>query len=222
MLRRLSIALAHIGRNICYCLPLGKSQRRLVGVILVFVLAFLLLFKGVLDSLESLGYDRSALCGKRKTVTPDLGGNGIIDIWSRNSTQQTAGYKEKNVFLTVRHFIKLNVGRVQTPTLAILLDRKNAIAGFQKEKYYTVKLKADGLDAVSEKATDESEAKRIAGECSGKSAVVKSVKTERKTVNPPKLYDLTTLQRDANRLYGYTAQQTLDYVQSLYEMKLCT
>ena len=117
---------------------------------------------------------------------------------------------------------KLNVGRVQTPTLAILLDRENAIAGFQKEKYYTVKLKADGLDAVSEKVTDEGEAKRIAGECSGKSAVVKSVKTERKTVNPPKLYDLTTLQRDANRLYGYTAQQTLDYTQSLYEMKLCT
>ena len=117
---------------------------------------------------------------------------------------------------------KLNVGRVQTPTLAILLDRENAIAGFQKEKYYTVKLKADGLDAVSEKITDEREAKRIAGECSGKSAVVKSVKTERKTVNPPKLYDLTTLQRDANRLYGYTAQQTLDYTQSLYEMKLCT
>ena len=117
---------------------------------------------------------------------------------------------------------KLNVGRVQTPTLAILLDRENAIAGFQKEKYYTVKLKADGLDAVSEKITDEGEAKRIAGECSGKSAVVKSVKTERKTVNPPKLYDLTTLQREANRLYGYTAQQTLDYTQSLYEMKLCT
>ncbi len=117
---------------------------------------------------------------------------------------------------------KLNVGRVQTPTLAILFDREKSIADFKKEKYYTVRLKADGLDAVSEKITDESEAKRIAGECSGKSAVVKSVKTERKTVNPPKLYDLTTLQRDANRLYGYTAQQTLDYTQSLYEMKLCT
>ena len=117
---------------------------------------------------------------------------------------------------------KLNVGRVQTPTLAILLDREKSIADFKKEKYYTVRLKADGLDAVSEKITDESEAKRIAVECSGKSATVKSVKTERKTVNPPKLYDLTTLQREANRLYGFTAHQTLDYVQSLYEMKLCT
>ncbi len=117
---------------------------------------------------------------------------------------------------------KLNVGRVQTPTLAIFLEREKAIEGFQKEKYYTMKLKADGLDAVSKKITDESEAKRIAGECSGKTATVKSVKTERKTVNPPKLYDLTTLQREANRLYGYTAQQTHDYVQSLYEMKLCT
>ena len=117
---------------------------------------------------------------------------------------------------------KLNVGRVQTPTLAILLDREKSIADFKKEKYFTVKLKADGLDAVSENITDEGEAKRIAEACSGKSAVVKSVKNERKTVNPPKLYDLTTLQREANRLYGYTAQQTLDYVQSLYEMKLCT
>ncbi|MBR5090062.1 MAG: hypothetical protein IK093_11610 [Ruminiclostridium sp.] len=117
---------------------------------------------------------------------------------------------------------KLSVGRVQTPTLAILLDREKAIADFKKEKYFTVHLKADGLDAVSEKITDADEAKRIAEECSGKLAAVKSVKTERKTVNPPKLYDLTTLQREANRLYGFTAQQTLDYTQSLYEMKLCT
>ena len=117
---------------------------------------------------------------------------------------------------------KLNVGRVLTPTLAILLDREQAIADFKKEKYFTVHLKADGLDAVSEKITDADEAKRIAEECSGKPVAVKSVKTERKTVNPPKLYDLTTLQREANRLYGFTAQQTLDYTQSLYEMKLCT
>ncbi|MBR5089991.1 MAG: DNA topoisomerase 3 [Ruminiclostridium sp.] len=117
---------------------------------------------------------------------------------------------------------KLNVGRVLTPTLAILLDREQAIADFKKEKYYTIRLKGDGLDAVSEKITNEDEAKRIAGECSGKTAVVKSVKTERKTISPPKLYDLTTLQREANRFYGYTAQQTLDYTQSLYEMQLCS
>ena len=79
---------------------------------------------------------------------------------------------------------KLNVGRVQTPTLAILLDREQAIADFKKEKYYTVKLKADGLDAVSEKITDESEAKRIAGDCGGKPAVVKSVKREKDGQSP--------------------------------------
>ena len=88
---------------------------------------------------------------------------------------------------------KLNVGRVQTPTLAILFDREKSIADFKKEKYYTVRLKSDGVEAVSEKITDEGEAKRIAGECAGKTATVKSVKTERKTVNPPKLYDLTNL-----------------------------
>ena len=116
----------------------------------------------------------------------------------------------------------LNVGRVQTPTLAMICERENGIANFRKEKYFNVHLKADGLDAVIEKIADHDEADRIRCECDGKPANVSSVKSERKTVNPPKLYDLTTLQREANRLYGFTAQQTLDYTQSLYEMKLCT
>lgn len=116
----------------------------------------------------------------------------------------------------------LNVGRVQTPTLAMICDRENSIKDFKKEKYFNVHLKADGLDAVHEKVKEHDEADKIRSECDGKEAIVKSVKTEKKTVNPPKLYDLTTLQREANRLYGFTAQQTLDYTQSLYEMKLCT
>ncbi len=116
----------------------------------------------------------------------------------------------------------LNVGRVQTPTLAMICERENGIATFQKEKYFNVHIKEYGLDAVKEKIRNYDEAEQIRRECNGKLAQVDSVKTERKTVNPPKLYDLTTLQREANRLYGFTAQQTLDYVQSLYEMKLCT
>ena len=116
----------------------------------------------------------------------------------------------------------LNVGRVQTPTLAMLYERENNIGSFKKEKYFNVHLKADGLDAVLEKVKEQSEAEKIKSECDGKTANVVSVKREQKTVSPPKLYDLTTLQREANRLYGFTAQQTLDYTQSLYEMKLVT
>lgn len=116
----------------------------------------------------------------------------------------------------------LNVGRVQTPTLAMLYKRENSINNFQKEKYFNVHLKSIGLDAVHEKVKEQGEAENIRRDCDGKEAIVKSVKTERKTVNPPHLYDLTTLQREANRLYGFTAQQTLDYTQSLYEMKLVT
>lgn len=116
----------------------------------------------------------------------------------------------------------LNVGRVQTPTLAMLYERENSIGSFKKEKYFNVHLKSVGIDAVHEKVKEQEEAENIRKDCDGKEAVVKSVKTERKTVNPPALYDLTTLQREANRLYGFTAQQTLDYTQSLYEMKLVT
>lgn len=116
----------------------------------------------------------------------------------------------------------LNVGRVQTPTLAMICEREGKISNFQKEKYFNVHLRADGLDAVMEKIKAHDEADKIRRECDGKQAQVSSIKSERKTVNPPKLYDLTSLQREANRLYGFTAQQTLDYTQSLYEMKLCT
>lgn len=116
----------------------------------------------------------------------------------------------------------LNVGRVQTPILAMLCERENSIGSFQKEKYFNVHLKTDNLDAVLEKVKEQSEAQKIKLDCNGKTANVVSVKREQKTVNAPRLYDLTTLQREANRLYGFTAQQTLDYTQSLYEMKLVT
>jgi DNA topoisomerase IA len=93
---------------------------------------------------------------------------------------------------------------------------------FQKEKYFNVHVGKGDLTADLEKVKTEEEAKRIAAACEKKQAVVSSLKRETKTVNPPKLYDLTTLQREANRYYGFTAQQTLDLVQTLYEKKLLT
>ena len=116
----------------------------------------------------------------------------------------------------------LKVGRVQTPTLAMLVDRESKIMNFKKEAYYMAHIIGNGLDAVSEHISDKTEAERIAGACENGQALVTSVIKEEKWVAPPKLYDLTTLQRDANRLFGFTAKQTLEYTQSLYEKKLVT
>ena len=116
----------------------------------------------------------------------------------------------------------LKVGRVQTPTLAMLVDRESKIMNFKKEAYYMAHIMGNGLDAVSEHISDKTEAERIAGACENGQTLVTSVVKEEKWVAPPKLYDLTTLQRDANRLFGFTAKQTLEYTQSLYEKKLVT
>mgnify|MGYP000077241710 FL=1 len=116
----------------------------------------------------------------------------------------------------------LKVGRVQTPTLAMLVDRESKIMNFKKEAYYMAHIMGNGLDAVSEHISYKTEAERIAGACENGQALVISVVKEEKWVAPPKLYDLTTLQRDANRLFGFTAKQTLEYTQSLYEKKLVT
>ena len=116
----------------------------------------------------------------------------------------------------------LKVGRVQTPTLAMLVDREAKIMNFQKEKYYMAHILMDGMDAATGRIDDKNEADEIAGGCQNGQALTTSVVKEEKTVMPPKLYDLTTLQRDANRLFGFTAKQTLEYTQSLYEKKLAT
>ena len=116
----------------------------------------------------------------------------------------------------------LNVGRVQTPTLAMLVDRDWKIARFKKEKYHHVRLALDGAEAVSERITSPEEAEMVRSACAAGPAVCTSVTREQKKEAPPKLYDLTTLQREANRLFGYTAKQTLDYAQPLYEKKLLT
>ena len=115
----------------------------------------------------------------------------------------------------------LTVGRVQTPTLKMLVDRDAKILRFQKEKYYTVGIQSGSLKADSGRADAET-ANSLKEKCTGAVAVCTSVKREKKTEQPPKLYDLTTLQREANCLFGFTAKQTLDYVQQLYEKKLLT
>ena len=121
---------------------------------------------------------------------------------------------------------RLSVGRVQTPTLAMLVDRESAITVFQKEQYFITHLLVESqgkmIDAVSEHFATRDEANRLAGMCDGRSALITSLDRQMKTVAPPKLYDLTTLQRDANRLFGYTAAKTLECAQSLYENKLIT
>ena len=116
----------------------------------------------------------------------------------------------------------LNVGRVQTPTLKMLVDRDAAITTFKKEKYYHVRLSLSGVEAASAKIHAAEEAGNLKAACEAAQAVCTSVTREKKTVAPPKLFDLTSLQREANRIYGYTAKQTLDLAQALYEKKLLT
>ena len=116
----------------------------------------------------------------------------------------------------------LTVGRVQTPTLKMLADRDAKITGFQKEKYHIVHIAGGGMEAASDRFPDPAGAESVKTACMGARAVCASVVRERKTEQPPKLYDLTTLQREANRLFGFTAKQTLDYAQTLYEKRLRT
>ena len=116
----------------------------------------------------------------------------------------------------------LNVGRVQTPTLKMLVDRDAAITTFKKEKYYHVRLALSGAEAASERISNKAEADALKTTCEASRAVCTSLVKEKKTAAPPKLFDLTSLQREANRLFGYTAKQTLDLAQSLYEKRLLT
>ena len=141
--------------------------------------------------------------------------------FSRAKSDWLVGMNFSRVF-SIRYGSKLSVGRVQTPTLAMIVKRDHDVKNFVKQKFFTVELDCGELTVSSVRIDEEKTAQAIAGKCNGKTAAVKSVDKQKKTVNPPKLYDLTTLQREANRQYGYTAQQTLDYTQELYESKLVT
>ena len=123
---------------------------------------------------------------------------------------------------SVRYGGKLNIGRVQTPTLAMIVQRDAEVNGFIKQKYYTSDLNCGGFILSSARIDDENAADTLVSACDGCTVTISSVKREVKTDKAPKLYDLTTLQREANKGFGYTAQQTLDYTQSLYEGKLVT
>ena len=123
---------------------------------------------------------------------------------------------------TTRYFKRLVVGRVQTPTLAMLAERQERIEHFQKEAFYKVALTDGKLTVVSENIANEEAADLLVALCNGSTAVVTQMKKERKKSFPPKLYDLTSLQREANRYFGYTAKRTLDMLQELYEEKLVT
>ena len=123
---------------------------------------------------------------------------------------------------SVLYGVTLNVGRVMSPTLALLVQREADIRAFTSKPFYVPEITCGGFTASGEKLSGKNEAEKICMDCDGQGALVLSVEKQVKTVQPPRLYDLTTLQRECNRIYGYTAQQTLDYVQSLYEKKLAT
>lgn len=130
------------------------------------------------------------------------------------------GITGTRLFSTLYHRT-LSVGRVMTPTLALVVERENAIEGFKKEKFYVVELDC-GFPAASDRLQERKAADKLQAACTGQTAAVRSVEKKQKSTQPPKLYDLTSLQRDGNRLMGYTAQQVLDYAQALYEKKLLT
>lgn len=139
----------------------------------------------------------------------------------RQKADWLVGINATRLFSVLYHRT-LNVGRVQTPTLAMLAEREEKNQSFQKEKYHHVRLQVGGAEAVSERFEKLSQAQAVLVSCTDRPATCTSVTREQKKEHPPKLYDLTTLQREANRILGYTAKQALDYAQSLYEKKLLT
>ena len=123
---------------------------------------------------------------------------------------------------SVLYGVTLNVGRVMSPILALLVQREAQIRNFKSKSFYVPEITCSGFTASGERQEEQEKAETIRLSCDGQPATVRSVEKQTKTVQPPRLYDLTTLQRECNRIYGYTAQQTLDYLQSLYEKKLAT
>ena len=132
------------------------------------------------------------------------------------------GINATRLFTTLYQGRTLNVGRVMTPTLALVTEREREIAAFKKEKFYTVELEFGDFKASSGRIQSKTEAEKLRKGCLGRPAVVQKVERQEKREKQPELFDLTSLQREANRLYGYTAQETLDYLQLLYEKKLAT
>lgn len=141
--------------------------------------------------------------------------------FSRAQADWLVGMNASRLF-SCRFGNSLSIGRVQTPTLALIVNRDRQISDFVKQKYFTVDLILPDFKASSERIDSEDTACKLASACNNSHAEVKEIRNENKKINPPKLYDLTTLQREANRILGYTASQTLEYLQALYEGKLAT
>ena len=157
-----------------------------------------------------------------KNVRPGSEYDGLYrSALCRSRADWLVGINATRLFSILYHR-KLNVGRVVSPTLSLIVQRECDIDAFKPEPFYTVQLNCDGFTASSEKMKDKSQAEKIKQECCGNSVTVKSIERKEKNERPPLLFDLTTLQRTANRELGYTSQQTLDYLQALYVKKLCT
>ena len=139
----------------------------------------------------------------------------------RSKADWLVGINATRLFSVLYHRT-LNIGRVMSPTLALVVQREAEIDAFQAEPFYTVVLGLSDFAATSDRLKEKTAAVSLQEACAGADAVVQKVERKDKAEKPPALYDLTTLQRDANRILGFTAQQTLDYLQSLYEKKLCT
>lgn len=139
----------------------------------------------------------------------------------RSHADWLVGINTTRLFSILYHR-KLNVGRVVSPTLSLIVQRECDIDAFKPELFYTIQLNCDNFTALSERFKDRNEAEQILNSCENHTVTVKSIERKEKSERPPLLFDLTTLQRTANRELGYTSQQTLDYLQSLYEKKLCT
>lgn len=139
----------------------------------------------------------------------------------RSRADWLVGINATRLFSILYHR-KLNVGRVVSPTLSLIVQRECDIDAFKPEPFYTVQLSCDNFTALSDRFKDRNEAEQILNSCKNQTVTVKSIERKEKNERPPLLFDLTTLQRTANRELGYTSQQTLDYLQALYEKKLCT
>ena len=157
-----------------------------------------------------------------KNLRPGSAYDGLYrSALCRSRADWLVGINATRLFSILYHR-KLNVGRVVSPTLSLIVQRECDIDAFKPEPFYTVQLNCDKFTALSERFKDRNEAEQILNSCKNHSVTVKSIERKEKSERPPLLFDLTTLQRTANRELGYTSQQTLDYLQSLYEKKLCT
>lgn len=166
--------------------------------------------------------EESAITSGLRSMKPMSAYDNLFSAGScRAKADWLVGMNGSRLF-SLRYNKNLNLGRVQTPTLAMIVKRDYEVANFVKQKYFTVDLNCGSFIASSDRIDDETTARQLADRCNGRNASVQSLKKEVKTVNPPKLFDLTSLQREANKFFGYTAKQTLDGLQKLYEKKLAT